>query len=190
MRLRYILIALIISVSLLKVQYSFSQTISVDNLQNFKVSQLSDQQILDFWQRLQGSGVSEEVAFQQAIQRGLPATEVEAFKIRLSQIQASGAKSKMAQIKRAPDPMPERRDTVRTVIDQVQKSSSTVYGYEFFNNSKLTFEPNIRIATPKNYVLGPDDEVIINVTGLNSTTITRKITPDGNILLPYAGLVY
>lgn len=116
MRLRYILIALIISVSLLKVQYSYSQTISVDNLQNLKVSQLSDQQILDFWQRLQGSGVSEEVAFQQAMQRGLPATEVEAFKIRLSQIQANGVKSKMAQVKRVPDPMPERRDTVRTGI--------------------------------------------------------------------------
>lgn len=190
MRLRYILFALIISVSLLKVQYSYSQTISVDNLQNFKVSQLTDKQILDFWQKLQGSGVSEEAAFQQAIQRGLPAAEVEAFKIRLSQIQASEAKTKMAQIKRAPDPVTEKRDTVRTVIEQVQNSSPKVYGYEFFNNSKLTFEPNIRIATPKNYVLGPDDEVIINVTGQNSTTITRKITPDGNILLPYAGLVY
>ena len=190
MRLRYILIALIISVSLLKVQYSYSQTISVDNLQNFKVSQLSDQQILDFWQKLQSSGVSEDAAFQQAMQRGLPATEVEAFKLRLSQIQANAAKTKMALIKRAPDPIIEKRDTVKTVIEQVSNSQHRVYGYEFFNNSKLTFEPNIRIATPRNYVLGPDDEVIINVTGQNATTITRKITPDGNILLPYAGLVY
>ncbi|WP_411274019.1 SLBB domain-containing protein [Daejeonella sp.] len=190
MRLRYIIIALIISVSLLKVQYSYSQTISVDNLQNLKVSKLSDQQVLDVWKRLQASGVSEDVAYQQAMQRGLPASEVEAFKLRLAEIQASAAKSKMASIKRAPDIAPERRDTIKTVIEQVQKSSPTVYGYEFFNNPKLTFEPNIRIATPKNYVLGPDDEVIINVTGLNETTITRKITPDGTIQLPYAGLVY
>jgi protein involved in polysaccharide export with SLBB domain len=190
MRLRYILIALIISVSLLKAQSSYSQTISTDNLQNLKVSQLSDQQVLDVWSRLQASGVSEEVAYQQAMQRGLPATEVEAFKLRLAQLQSTGAKSRMSQIKRAPDPITEKRDTVKTVIEQVQKSSSAVYGYEFFNNPKLTFEPNIRIATPKNYVFGPDDEVIINVNGLNQTTITRKITPEGTIQLPNAGPVY
>jgi protein involved in polysaccharide export with SLBB domain len=190
MRLRYLIIAFIISASLLKVQQSHSQTISADNLSKLKISQLSDQQVLDVWQRLRASGISEEVAYQQAMQRGLPATEVEAFKLRLAEIQANEAKSKMMAIKRAPDPIPERRDTVKTTIEQVSKSSSTIYGYDFFNNPKLTFEPNIRIATPKNYVLGPDDEIIVNVTGLNETTITRKISPDGNIQLPYAGLVY
>ena len=189
MHLRYIIISLVLSISLLKVQNSTAQTISLDNLQNQKVSQLSDQQILALWQRLQSSGVSEEVAYQQLLQRGLPQVEIEAFKKRITQIQYSGAKTKMNEIKRAPDKIPERRDTIKTVIPQVQKSNASVYGYEFFNNPKLTFEPNIRIATPKNYVLGPDDELVITVTGLNQTTITQKITPDGNFQLPYAGVV-
>jgi len=189
MHLRYLIFTLVLSISLLKVQHSVAQTISLDNLQNQKVSQLSDQQILTLWQRLQSSGVSEEVAYQQLLQRGLPQVEIEAFKKRITQIQYSGAKTKMNEIKRTPDKVPERRDTIKTVIPQVQKSNASVYGYEFFNNPKLTFEPNIRIATPKNYVLGPDDELVITVTGVNQTTITQKITPDGNIQLPYAGIV-
>ncbi len=189
MRLRYILFTLVLSVSLLKVQHSAAQTISLDNLQNQKVSQLSDQQVLSLWQRLQSSGVSEEVAYEQLLQRGLPEIEIQAFKERIAKLQYSGAKAKMNEIRRTPDPIPERRDTIKTVIPQVQKSNDQAYGYEFFNNPKLTFEPNIRIATPKNYVLGPDDELIITVTGLNTTTIVQKITPDGNLQLPYAGIV-
>ena len=40
-----------------------------------------------------------------------------------------------------------------------------IFGHDLFRSSKLTFEPNLQIATPDNYVLGPGDEVVIDLLG-------------------------
>ena len=40
-----------------------------------------------------------------------------------------------------------------------------VFGRDIFNNKSLTFEPQMNIATPQNYVLGPGDQLIIDVYG-------------------------
>jgi protein involved in polysaccharide export with SLBB domain len=79
-----------------------------------------------------------------------------------------------------------------TWISEVPQSrrKSHIYGMEFFSNPNASFEPNLRIATPKNYILGPDDQLIIAVTGLNENTFNKKITPDGTIQLPYAGIIH
>lgn len=190
MLLRYILLALLLSVSFLKVEVASAQTVSLENIQNVKISQLSDQQIMAIWQKFQASGLSEDAAYQLLMQRGLPPTEIEVFKKRLTQIQASGLKGESKALKRMPDSARIIRDTIVPVIPQQAKSVNRVYGFDFFNNSKITFEPNLRIATPQNYILGPEDELVIMVTGLNETTITRKISPDGTIQIPYAGIVY
>jgi protein involved in polysaccharide export with SLBB domain len=50
----------------------------------------------------------------------------------------------------------------------------SVYGTDFFNQSAIKFEPNFSVATPKGYVLGPGDEVIVLLTGLNESSCTLK----------------
>ncbi|MBQ5395981.1 MAG: hypothetical protein IIU59_03780, partial [Alistipes sp.] len=49
-------------------------------------------------------------------------------------------------------------------IDEFEVNSR-IFGYDLFSNRSLTFEPNLNIATPDNYVLGPGDEVIIDTWG-------------------------
>ena len=46
------------------------------------------------------------------------------------------------------------------------------------------------MATPKNYRLGPGDEVIIDIWGANEATIRQEITPEGNIMVSQIGPVY
>jgi protein involved in polysaccharide export with SLBB domain len=121
------------------------------------------------------------------IARGLAPAEVEIFKKRLALINGStpaGAKSSKK------DSINYSRDTLTISEPKPQKRVSNIYGYDFFTNPNLKFEPNIRIATPRNYVLGPDDELIIILTGLNETSVKSKITPEGNLQIPYAGIVY
>ncbi len=65
-----------------------------------------------------------------------------------------------------------------------------VYGRNIFNSRNLTFEPSVNLATPPNYRLGPDDEVIIDIWGNNQTTIRETISPDGYISISDIGLVY
>lgn len=61
-----------------------------------------------------------------------------------------------------------------------------LYGYELFNNPALatTFQPNINIATPVNYVLGTNDQLNISMYGVQDETISQSVTPEGNVYLP------
>lgn len=190
MRIKFIILISLMGCIFLNTKPLSAQTLSLENIQNIKISQLSDQQILDIWQKFQTSGMSEEIAYQQLKQRGLPSGEIDAFKKRLAEIQSSGITGKAAAAKRSPDIAPVSRDTIIPTLPQVNSQRNRVYGYDFFNNSTITFEPDLRIATPRNYILGPDDEVVIMVNGLNETTISKKINAEGQLQMPSAGLVY
>jgi protein involved in polysaccharide export with SLBB domain len=65
-----------------------------------------------------------------------------------------------------------------------------IFGFSLFNNENLTFEPSMSLPTPKNYQLGPDDELIIDVWGASQTTYRLTITPEGNIIIPNVGPIY
>lgn len=61
--------------------------------------------------------------------------------------------------------------------------SLKVFGRDIFNNKLLSFEPNMNIATPQNYVLGPGDEVIVDVYGASQKTEQLTVSPDGTITI-------
>lgn len=65
-----------------------------------------------------------------------------------------------------------------------------IFGAELFqNSSRISFEPNLRLATPKSYVVGPDDQLLIDITGDNEASYTQKVSPDGTIKIQYAGII-
>ncbi|RZJ99249.1 MAG: capsule biosynthesis protein, partial [Flavobacterium sp.] len=165
--------------------------ISTDNLSKVRVEQLSDAQILEISKRFEASGISEAEAIKILVAKGMDPAEVDKYKERLAEVQSGGKTAKnttQLTVVKAQDP--KNRDTTRFSEPKPIKKSSPIYGYEFFNNPNLKFEPNIRIATPKSYVLGPDDELSILLTGLNESTTNAKVSPEGNVKIPYAGLVY
>lgn len=63
-----------------------------------------------------------------------------------------------------------------------KEKKSKIFGREVFNNELLTFEPNLNIATPENYILGPGDEVIVDIWGDSKQTLRQQISPDGTII--------
>ena len=73
--------------------------------------------------------------------------------------------------------------------DDKSKNGKAVFGRDIFNNKNLSFEPNMNIATPKNYVLGPGDAVYIDIYGASQKTIEATVSPDGNVLVEGYGLV-
>ena len=167
---------------------SYAQNSSTPGLQMGKVSQMSDQQITQIWQQAQKSGISESDAMKLLVKRGMDPSEVNNFKKRLVQMQGK-SKSKFGTSNIIKDTTDFLKDSSWVFEVPQLKKKSNYYGYEFFSNPNITFEPNLRIATPKNYVLGPDDEITINYTGLNETTVEAKISPEGSLQLPYAGII-
>lgn len=64
-----------------------------------------------------------------------------------------------------------------------KKSKSRIYGHDIFNNKNLTFEPNMNIATPQNYRLGPGDQLFIDIYGASQQTFTETVSPDGEVTI-------
>ena len=62
-----------------------------------------------------------------------------------------------------------------------------VFGRDIFNNRLLSFEPNMNLATPQNYVLGPGDQVFIDIYGASQRTVSLTVSPEGTITVPGYG---
>lgn len=158
-------------------------------LPSMKLDKLSDQQLMQVWQQSQASGLSESEAINQLVRKGLDPSDVNSFKKRLIQLQGlskgmnTGAKSLIK------DTASFMRDS--TWVSEVPKLKlrSRFYGHEYFSNPNPLFQPDARVATPQNYILGPGDELSIAVTGANSKELETKVSPEGNIQLEYAGII-
>lgn len=64
-----------------------------------------------------------------------------------------------------------------------EKRKKKVFGRDIFNNKDLTFEPNMNIATPQDYILGPGDAVYIDIYGASQKTIESTVSPDGEVTI-------
>mgnify|MGYP002588863367 CR=1 FL=1 len=80
----------------------------------------------------------------------------------------------------------KKRRNLTTVVT----SENDVFGRNIFNIEQLTFQPNLSMATPENYRLGPGDEVIIDVWGASQNTMRLEISPDGYVNIINLGPVY
>lgn len=64
-----------------------------------------------------------------------------------------------------------------------------VFGSRMFRKSRITFEPNINLPTPLNYMVGPGDELLLDISGLYDVNFKAKVSPEGKIRIPNAGLI-
>ena len=80
----------------------------------------------------------------------------------------------------------------RQLVKQMKKEKATkkVFGRDIFNNKDLSFEPNLNIATPANYHLGPGDAVYIDIYGASQKSVESTVTPDGYINIEGYGPIY
>ncbi len=82
----------------------------------------------------------------------------------------------------------EIQQNINESVDQkTGPDSLKVFGRDIFNNKLLSFEPNMNIATPQNYVLGPGDAVIIDIYGASQKSESLTVSPDGDITVPGFG---
>lgn len=62
-----------------------------------------------------------------------------------------------------------------------EKQEKQIFGRNIFNRENLTFEPEMNIATPQDYRLGPGDAVYIDVYGASQNVFTSTVSPEGTI---------
>jgi len=80
---------------------------------------------------------------------------------------------------------------VLPIVDSVSLNiRKKLFGFNIFNNPNVSFETSLKIPTPKNYTLGTDDELIIDINGFSEEHYTLPITAEGFIRVPKVGNVF
>lgn len=188
----------------------YAQNINEKNFSNIKVDDLTDNQIRQFMQQVQASGLSDAQLEQVAAAKGMSSVEIAKLRERVEKL-GKTAKNNQKNIpetndkaaikgrKVANDNEPENPDELdlATKNDKIQSQAdmaltalkSKIFGRDLFANAKAGFEPNLRLATPKNYVIGTDDEILIDIYGYSEANYQLKVSPEGTVNIPYIGVV-
>ncbi|MFD2936540.1 polysaccharide biosynthesis/export family protein [Spirosoma flavum] len=76
----------------------------------------------------------------------------------------------------------------RAQLREQQERRRKTFGYTLFNDPAMqkTFEPNLNIATPRNYVVGPGDQLNIQMYGFSEAEFSQTVSPDGNVYFAQA----
>jgi protein involved in polysaccharide export with SLBB domain len=164
----------------------YCQNIGFQEIKSIKVDNLTDDQIQGFMDRATRDGYTLEQLAEQAQQSGMSPEEWKKFQGRVSRLSASEKRQDYVS-----EASLSRNTQQQVNYYSVETNDGTrIYGSSLFRTSNLTFEPNLRLPTPENYILGPDDELIINVFGESENNYRAVLSPEGTIYLPSIGLIH
>jgi protein involved in polysaccharide export with SLBB domain len=173
------------------------------DVKNLKADSFTDQQLLAWIAQADAAKMTDNDIIQMAVTKGLPAAEIQKFQARIARLRKSNpGKSEVQDNTRQ---IPGRtynsndlsvRDTSRARRDSLTPEQRAdvqlrrqIYGADLFSNRNITFEPNLRLATPPDYQIGPDDEILIDIYGNSETNHQLIVSPEGTINIPYVGVV-
>ncbi|MDO3625919.1 SLBB domain-containing protein [Mucilaginibacter sp. BT774] len=176
------------------------------NLSSINVDDLSDAQILQLMQKAQQMGLSDSQLMQLAQAKGVSDEQIRKLQARVAGLRNKNGLNSGNNTNNSPGNL---SDTTRQASRKLnytpdttnnQKQSNQfdffeqlkpkIFGADLFRNSNSnTFQPNLKLATPVNYIVGPDDQIRINVYGNSSVDWSLAVSPEGNINIPGVGVL-
>lgn len=158
------------------------------DLSTLKVDYLSDSDIAKIKAQLQTNNITIEQAEPMALAKGMSATEFAKLKVRLGSQPTSPSTPKTENLEESKEELGRKQEKIvnKKVKDTL---NSLVFGSELFDTPTLNFEPNSKLATPVNYILGPGDELQISVYGVQEFNASVPISLEGKATIQYVGQI-
>lgn len=165
-------------------------------------SAMTDDEVLNYIRVQTANGKTERQIGAELASKGVGAAQVQRIRAKYrsegSVVTGASPKAESAAIHDIDNTRKVQAPTEKAVVDIVSEGLGDneidkvreVYGHELFNSRSLTFAPSNNIATPKDYRLGPGDEVVIDVWGDAEEHLRSTITPEGSIMISRLGPVY
>ena len=153
---------------------------------------MSDKAVIEYAKNGVNQGKSQKQLYQELLLKGVTKDQMLRIKEEYERQQAKTNEVRAEQKADTQRVNPEKRDDSEKAQNNNMREAAPVgnikvFGRDIFNNSNLTFEPSLNIATPVDYRLGPGDQLVIEVWGASQANITQKVTPDGYITIPDVG---
>ena len=189
MRLKvYILFVFIFILSVQQV-YSQKTNVSVSQLNSENFDNYSDEQISEYWGKAKSQGYSLEQLEVILKSRGMSLSQISKLKQRISSLRFSNTSVSAA------------KGSLNNNISNIEKfglegkvpvkeKGNSIFGYNFFTNPNISFTPNINLATPATYQLGPGDELLIDIWGAAQNSYSKQVDKGGAIRLKNIGPIY
>jgi protein involved in polysaccharide export with SLBB domain len=185
-RVLFVLLAILFCSNELHAQKNL---LDVQDMSDIKIDDLSDSQLLSFYNKAVEAGITESQLYKIASDKGLPDTEINKLRQRLQSLQTS-QKSDANDKGKELESIHEYDTSGKSLPMQKFQNDETIFGSELFTENSLVFEPNLRIPAPAGYILGPDDELVISVYGYSEKKYDLVINESGEIYIPNVGPVY
>lgn len=153
-----------------------------------KVDYMSDTDIAKIKAQLQANNTTVEQVEPMALAKGMSATEFAKLKVRLrATSNATGVSNKDNFDTNGAELTRKQEKVVNKKVKDTL--NSLVFGSELFDNPSLNFEPDLKLATPVNYILGPGDELQISVYGVQEFNASIPVTMEGKVNIQYVGQI-
>ncbi|RWX02373.1 polysaccharide biosynthesis/export family protein [Flavobacterium cerinum] len=161
-----------------------------NDLKAVVVDDLSDVQIAELQSQLSGKNMTIDQVEPMALSKGMSPSEFSKLRARLQALKPeANVSTGEVSAGDSKDPSVSKKNKLSDSPATIKRSNPQIFGSELFNNAALSFEPNLKLATPLNYTLGPDDELQISVYGVQEFNASLKVSSEGKISIPYVGQI-
>lgn len=175
----FLIICLIFSIN------SYSQNFS--DLSNVNFSDLNNSQIDLLLRRASAQGYNQFDLLKIARSQGMTQADLEKLDKRFKSAETIARVSENAST-----PLEETRLRKRwkEEMEVFREVDSDIFGYDvFMGNTFLSFQSNLNIPTPLDYIIGPGDKLFIDIYGQSENYYQAEVSPDGDIILENIGPV-
>jgi protein involved in polysaccharide export with SLBB domain len=162
------------------------------DLSTVKVDALTDAEVAQIQAQLKQAGVSIDMVESQAIAKGMSPAEFAKLKTRLSSVKAGDAKnSKSPLTKKTGKGQDNKLETDSLNLDNsfLPKINPLIYGSELFSQNNAGYSANQNIATPINYVVGPNDVLKLVIYGVQEYSSDLTVSKEGRVQIDNVGQV-
>ena len=168
--------------------------LSQKDLSNFKADALTQSDISQIQQQLNSKGVTIDQVQDQAVAKGMPVSEFTKLKARLNNAQKTGGNKNPLlklddKLNNDNGNKKNGNDTIGFDVSTIKKINPLIYGSELFSNDNTGFAANQNIATPLNYIVGPNDVLKLVVYGVQEYSSDLLVSKEGRVQIENVGQV-
>lgn len=169
------------------------------DLSTVKVDYLSDDEIAKIISQLKANNATINEAEPMALSKGMSQAEFDKLRTRITAYEKKNAsdKDKNSKDTKNNDKLKEAdknsefgRNQEKIKNEKIKDSlNALIFGSELFDNPTLNFEPDLKMATPVNYVLGPGDKLEVSIYGVQQFDDTVQVNFEGKITIQNVGQI-
>jgi len=163
------------------------------DLSTVQVDYLSDDDLAKISAQLKNNNATLDQVEPMALSKGMSSTEFNKLRLKLAQYEKKNSKNIDAEKSKVKTPDKDnefgrKQESIKN-IKVKDSANALIFGSELFDNPTLNFEPDLKLATPMNYILGPGDELQVSVYGVQEYNESIPVSVEGKVTIQYVGQI-